>query len=280
MARDLKNSVVIITGASAGIGKALAEQLHAQGCRLSLAARRIDRLESLNLALGGAHLCVQTDVSRPEDCKMLIDETVERFGRIDTLVCNAGYGLVRRVDEMTPAELQAILATNVFGTTEPIRHAVPILKRNQIDAGWRGQILIVSSAAARRGLPFFGAYAATKAAQLSLSEAARVELMDDRIAVTSVHPIGTTTEFIEAAETVSAKAIESPKRTPYRQSAETVAKAIVKAMKKPRPEVWPMRPSRWGLAFASLVPSISDRVMRRSYRDIAAHQARLKTPEG
>lgn len=278
MSRDLQNSVVIITGASAGIGKALAEQLHAEGCRLVLAARRIDRLEALNQTLGGKHLCLQIDVSRPEDCKMLIDETVEQLGRIDTLVCNAGYGLVRRVDEMSLTELQAILATNVFGTTEPIRHAVPVLRKNDIGGGWRGQIMIVSSAAARRGLPFFGAYAATKAAQLSLAEAARVELMDERIAVTSVHPIGTTTEFIQAAETLSEKAIESPRRTVYRQSAEAVARAMVKAMRKPRPEVWPMRPSRWGLAFASLVPSLSDRVMRRSFRDITAHQARLQKP--
>src|SRR4051812_5371873 len=126
MARDLRNSVVVITGASAGIGKALAEQLHAEGCRLTLAARRIDRLHTFNRSLGGVHLCLQVDVARPEDCRRLIDETVAHFGSIDTLVCNAGYGLVRRVDEMTAAELQAILATNVFGTTEPIRHAVPM----------------------------------------------------------------------------------------------------------------------------------------------------------
>ncbi len=274
MSRDLRNSVVIITGASAGIGKALAEQLHAQGCRLTLAARRIDRLEALNHALGGSHLCLQVDVSRPDDCKMLIDETVEQFGNIDTLVCNAGYGLVRRVDEMTTEELHQIINTNVFGTTEPIRHAVPILRKNEVRDRWRGQIVIVSSAAARRGLPFFGAYAATKAAQLSLAEAARVELADERIAVTSVHPIGTATEFIEAAEKLSEKSIESPTRTFYRQSVDAVARSIVKAMKKPRAEVWPMRPSRWGLALASFMPRMSDRMLRKSYRDIAAHQAR------
>jgi short-subunit dehydrogenase len=136
--------------------------------------------------------------------------------------------------------------------------------------------MIVSSAAARRGLPFFGAYSATKAAQLSLAEAARVELMDERIAVTSVHPIGTTTEFIDAAEKVSQKMIESPRRTPYRQSAEVVARSMVAAIRNPRPEVWPMRPSRLGLLFAGLVPSLSDRIMRRSFRDIAAHQARMQ----
>lgn len=272
MARELNNSVVIITGASAGIGKALAETLHGQGCRLTLAARRIDRLEALNHELGGGHLCLQIDVSRQDDCKMLIDETIEQFGRIDTLVCNAGYGLVRRADEMTDEELDLIFRTNVYGTMHPIRHAVPHLRRNEVRDGWRGQIMIVSSAAARRGLPFFGAYAATKAAQLSLAEAARVELTDDRVAVTSVHPIGTTTEFLQAAEQISERPIDTPGRSFGRQTAQTVAWAMVKAIKRPKPEVWPAWFSRWGLSLAGLMPSFADRAMRKSFREISERQ--------
>lgn len=268
MARTLRDSVVIITGASAGIGQALARQLHGEGCRLTLAARRIDKLEELNHTLGGGHLCLQIDVSRPDDCKMLIDETIDQFGRVDTLVCNAGYGLVRRADEMSQEELEQLFATNVYGTLHPMRHAVPHLQRNDVRDGWRGQVMIVSSAAARRGLPFFGAYSATKAAQLSLAEAARVELADQRIAVTSVHPIGTTTEFFTAAETLSNRAIVTPGRTAYRQTAEQVANAMVKAMKRPRPEVWPAFGSRLGLALASLMPRFADRIMRRSYLEI------------
>lgn len=277
MARELNNAVVIITGASAGIGKVLAEQLHAAGCRLTLAARRIDRLESLNHQLGGKHLCLQVDVSRTDDCQMLIEETIDQFGRIDTLVCNAGYGLVRRVDEMSEAESVQLFRTNVLGTTEPMRHAVPHLRKNEIRDGWRGQIMIVSSAAARRGLPFFGAYAATKAAQLSLAEAARVELADDRIAVTSIHPIGTTTEFFTAAESLSEKAIQAPSRSSYRQTADAVAKAMVNAMRRPRAEVWPMRPARWGLSVAGFFPGLADRLMRRSYRDIVDYQRSIET---
>lgn len=280
MPRELKESVVVITGASAGIGKVLAERLHARGCKLVLAARRIEKLEALNRSLGGAHLCLQVDVSRPDDCSMLIEESVEQFGRIDTLVCNAGYGLVRRVDEMSTAELHQLINTNIVGTTEPIRHAVPVLRKNEIRDGWRGQIVIVSSAAARRGLPFFGAYAATKAAQLSLAESARVELADERIAVTSVHPIGTRTEFIEAAERISHKPIESPKRTPFRQSAQAVADAIVRSIRKPRAEVWPMRSSRWGLAFAAFFPRVADHFMRKSFRDISKHQREKETGTG
>src|SRR5438132_10748543 len=90
--RRLDGMVVIITGASAGIGKALAEELSKRGAKLALGARRVERLEELNRALGGGHLVVQCDVSREEDCTRLINSAVEKFGRIDTLVCNAGYG--------------------------------------------------------------------------------------------------------------------------------------------------------------------------------------------
>src|SRR5436309_5457365 len=111
--RKLHDMVVVITGASAGIGKALARQLSARGAKLVLAARRLDRLEDLNRSLGGGHLCLQTDVSRREDCEALIQKSVERFGRIDALVCNAGYGTIRTVPEMSPQEVQEMFATNV-----------------------------------------------------------------------------------------------------------------------------------------------------------------------
>src|SRR3954463_8648405 len=124
--RQLRDMVVVITGASAGIGRALGEQLAAGGGKLVLPARRIERLEELNCALGGGHLCVRTDVSRREGCEALIARAAEHFGRIDTLVCNAGYGTIRTVAEMTPDEMHQIFATNVFGTVDCVRAAVPV----------------------------------------------------------------------------------------------------------------------------------------------------------
>ena len=178
---------VVITGASAGIGKVLARELSRAGARLVLAARRLDKLEELNESLGGKHICMRCDVAVPHDCDQLIALADARLGRIDTLVCNAGYGYVCSVAEMSSEQMRAIFATNVFGTTDCIRAAVPIMREQEELDGYRGQIVIVSSAAARRGLPMFGAYAATKAAQLSLAESLRVELRAQRIAVTSVH---------------------------------------------------------------------------------------------
>lgn len=264
MPRHLRDMIVVITGASAGIGAALARELSRYGAKLVLSARRAEKLEALNREIGGAHLCVPADVSIPVDCQRLITATIDRFGRIDTLVCNAGYGLIRPVAETSAEDERQIFQTNVFGTTECIRAALPVMQRQEPRDGWRGQIMIVSSAAARRGLPFFGTYSATKAAQLSLAEALRVELKPQRIAVTSVHPVGTETDFFTTAGAQSEYQMPTRSTGEIRQSAQTVARKMVRGIMRPRPEVWPLGPSRWGLSFATLFPGMTDRVMGRA----------------
>ena len=253
---------MVITGASAGIGKALAEALHARGAKLALAARRLDRIQALNQQLGGGHLAIQADVSDRAACESLIQQAVDRFGRLDTLVCNAGYGILRPVDQSTREEILQMFATNVLGTTDCVHAAVPVMKKQEPRGGWRGQVMMVSSIVARRGLPFYGVYSATKAAQLSLAEAMRVELKRDQIAVTSVHPIGTETEFGDAARKAAGHNL-GIKEIPgeYRQTAETVARKMVRGIEKPRPEVWPCGPYRYGVGLATMVPGFVDRVV-------------------
>jgi short-subunit dehydrogenase len=255
MARTIKDMVVVITGASAGIGKALAEQLSARGAKLVLAARRMDRLENLNKSLGGAHLCVAADVSRKDDCHHLIDEAKKRFGRIDTLVCNAGYGLYRTVAQTTPDDTRAIFATNVFGTTDCIDFALPIISEQSERDGWRGQIVIVSSCVARRGVPYIGMYSATKAAQLALAETMRVELRPMRIAVTSVHPVQTQTEFGKVAEELGNSVMPAGAMG---QTAEVVAKKMVRTIERPGRELWPSPMARFAFAVNSVAPSLMD----------------------
>lgn len=263
MLRNLNEMVVVITGASAGIGYQLARQLSDAGARLVLSARREDRLNELNASLGGRHLAIKSDVSKIEDCQMLIARTIERFGRIDTLVCNAGYGIARAVAKTSSDEMLSIFKTNVFGTTDCIRAAVPIMEKQEPRDGFRGQIMIVTSAAARRGLPFFGAYSATKFAQLGLSEALRVELKPVGIAVTSVHPVGTETEFFKVAEREGGLKMPPQGKGEVRQSAAAVARKMIKAIRRPRPEVWPLAPARFLLSFATLFPSLGDRIMSK-----------------
>jgi short-subunit dehydrogenase len=264
--------VVVITGASAGIGRELAVQLHALGAKLALGARRVDRLNELNASLGGQHLVVSCDVSKQEDCQRLIAEAHQRHGRIDTLVCNAGYGVARSVAQTSPQEMLDIFRTNVFGTTDCIRAAVPVMAAQEKRDGYRGQIMIVSSAAGRRGLPYFGAYSATKFAQLGLAEALRVELKPQRIAVTSVHPVGTDTEFFTVAERGTGLKVPTPGPGEIRQPASIVARKMIAAIRKPRTEVWPLPIARYAIILGILVPRITDKIMARYRGQLDAQQ--------
>lgn len=258
--------VVVITGASAGIGKCLAEQLSQRGARLVLAARRLDRLDELNRACGGAHLCIRADVSQPQDCHLLIDRAVERFGRIDTLVCNAGYGVYRRIDQLAPQDVRALFATNFFGTTDCMHAAIPVMKSQSSRDRWRGQIMIVSSSAGRRGVPYIGMYSATKAAQLALADALRVELRGDRIAVTGVYPIQTHTEFGATAESLGG--IRIARVGSFSQTVEHVARQMRRAIERPRAEVWPSKITKWLLSFGTLIPGMVDRVLASYVRRV------------
>jgi short-subunit dehydrogenase len=261
MVRNLDGMTVAITGASAGIGRELAVALAGRGARLALAARRLDRLEELDRQLGGGHLTMRADVAVPEDCARFVAAAQAYFGRLDTLVCNAGRGLFRAIADTSAEEWRDILATNLIGTIDCVRAALPQMRKQELRDGWRGQVVIVSSCVARRAVPDIGAYCVTKAAQLSLGEALRVELRDERIAVTSVHPVGTDTEFGEAARQVSKVAVKPRLAIEPRQSAEKVAAAIVRAIVRPRAEVWPHRVSRWAFSLATLMPGTADRIM-------------------
>jgi short-subunit dehydrogenase len=265
--------VVIITGASAGIGKAVATELSRRGAKLVLAARRLEKLDELNQSLGGQHLCVACDVSITDQCRMLIEKSAAHFGRIDTLVCNAGYGAVRTMAQTSPDEMRRIFATNVFGTTDCIHFALPFMTAQEPRDGLRGHIVIVSSAAARRGLPFFGPYSATKSAQLGLAEALRVECKSLPIAVTSVHPIGTDTDFFDVAQRQGGAHVPHVFERGIHQSAARVAREIAAGIAHPRPEVWPMRLARWACSIGTLIPGIVDRFMEKFRAELEREMA-------
>lgn len=139
---------------------------------------------------------------------------------------------------------------------------------------------MVTSAAARRGLPDFGAYAATKAAQLSLAEALRVELRGQQVAVTSVHPCGTDTEFFRAAIRLSRALPPRRNAIEVHQCAADVARAIVQGIERPRPEVWPLRRFRWLMGLATLFPRITDRIMASRHRPDAEIEPRRRRTVG
>jgi short-subunit dehydrogenase len=265
----IENKVVAIAGASSGIGAALAVDLARRGARLVLAARRTDKLAQVSaqcLAAGAAAAHVVTltcDVARRADVDRLVAHAVSAFGRLDVMVANAGYGMLAKIHEMTEAEFDEIFATNVKGTWYAMQAAAEAMLKQQPTAGekWRGHIIAVSSGAARRGLPLYGAYSMTKAAQLSLAEAMRVELRRQRIYVSTVHPLTTRTEFFDVATSKSRMRSSGLGRA---QTAEAVARKITGLIRRPRPELWPAFLSRYLLVLAALSPRLGDWSMART----------------
>ena len=166
--------VIAITGASAGIGRATALRLARDGAAVAICARRADRLDAVAAeiaAAGGQALPIVADVTRADDMDALVARTVERFGRLDVMMCNAGFGIAGAIDDITPAQMQKLMDVNYIGTYHAARAALPVFRRQR-----SGHVIIVSSIVGKRGVPYMGAYSATKFAQVGLAECLRSEL--------------------------------------------------------------------------------------------------------
>ena len=187
------NKVIIITGASDGIGAELARQLSRDKPKLVLAARRLDALQAIAAqcdALGATTLVVPTDVSVEADCRALIAATAEKFGRIDALVNNAGVSMHAAFDEISDTGVyEKLMRINLMGSVWPTHAALPHLKAS------KGLIVAVSSLAGLVGVPERTTYCATKFAQTGFFEALRVELQPDGVDVTLVYPGVVATEI-------------------------------------------------------------------------------------
>jgi NAD(P)-dependent dehydrogenase (short-subunit alcohol dehydrogenase family) len=251
---DLGGLVVAVTGASAGIGRECVLAFARAGARVAAAARRLDRLEALAdevRALGSEVLVVQTDVGEREQVRRFVEATVERFGRLDVLVNNAGYGVRGTVEETPVAAYERLMRVNYMGTVHGCQAAIPIMRRQR-----SGLIVNVSSIVGHRSLPTGGAYAATKAAQISLTESLRVELRGSGVRACSVHPVGTRTEFGEVAARESGGDMVDgvgPQQPP-----RVVAEAIVRCARRPRPEVYPFPAARAIVWLNALAPGLAD----------------------
>jgi NADP-dependent 3-hydroxy acid dehydrogenase YdfG len=186
---ELTGKVVIVTGASSGIGASTATLLHEAGAAPVLAARRADRIAALGERLGGA-LAAPTDVTDPAAVERLVAATLARHGRIDGLVNNAGASLHHPLADLDLAEFRRVLELNVLSVVAMTQAVLPALR-----AAGGGAIVNVSSGTTRMALPGVGAYAATKSAVNMLSAVARAELAPDGIAVSVVLPSITATEF-------------------------------------------------------------------------------------
>jgi short-subunit dehydrogenase len=223
-----------------------------------LAARRSGLLEetaSRIAAAGGRAVVVPTDVAREADVQALVARAMREFGRLDIMICNAGFGYYGTLEDTPSDIMERMVSVNYMGTFYGARAALPVFRVQN-----SGHLIFVSSIVGRRGIAFMGGYTATKAAQAGLAEALRAEFAGTSIHVSCVYPISTRTEFHDAMTRDYGHHVSG---LGPRQDVDAVAQAIVNCIRHPRPEVYPHRASRLLAVLNILAPAVADRFVRR-----------------
>ena len=255
--------VIAITGASEGIGAELARQLAAKGARLVLAARHESELEAVAAdcrAAGATAITVKADVSVERDCQAMVAGAVVAFGRVDTLVNNAGVSMWARFEDIDDVSvLERIMRVNYMGAVYCTRHALPHLRAS------RGRLVAVSSLAGRTGVPTRTGYAASKHAMTGFFDSLRIELGGSGVTVTMIYPGFVATGIRENATGPDGRPIMvSPVREGEVMSAEECARRIVRAIERRERDVVMTARGRMGLWLKLLAPSLVDRIARRA----------------
>jgi NADP-dependent 3-hydroxy acid dehydrogenase YdfG len=232
MAKILEGRVALVTGASSGIGAATAALFASAGARVALAARRTDRLSELVERVrhaGGEAIAVQADVADRTSAEHMVAITVERFGRLDVLVNNAGVMMLAPFADGNPDEWRQMMDVNVLGLLYATRAAVPHLRRSG-----RGDIVNVSSVAGRIAFAGGAVYTATKFAVVGFSETLRKELLRDKIRVTSIEPGAVETELVEhVTDPAARKQIDAWQAQMRQLQSGDIAAAILYAVSQP-----------------------------------------------
>jgi short-subunit dehydrogenase len=277
--RTIAGSRMLITGASQGIGRALAEEAAARGARVLAAARSADLLAELSASARARGLPVEVvaaDVTRPDDRQKMADEALRLFGGLDVLVNNAGVGATGHFAEAAPERLRRIMEVNLFGLTETTRVCLPLLRQ-----GNRPAVVNISSIAAKRGIPARSEYSASKFAVQGFSEALRSELAAEGIDVLVVNPGLTQTNF-------SQNMIEQKAKQPMDHlrgmSAEAVARAVLRAVERGRHDTTLTLKGKLLSWVSGLLPRLADwyaaRRVRALFRDEIDERRRRRAAGG
>lgn len=258
----LRDKVVVITGASSGLGREAALQLAERGCRLVLAARRAGELEDTAgecRELGGDAFAVETDVTREEEVERLAEAALRRWGRIDVWLNNAGVTLFARLEEGAFEDHRRVIETNLDGAILGARAVLPIFRRQ----GW-GTLINVGSVLSKIGHPFVPAYAISKFGLRGLSEALRAEMADyPDVHVCTILPYAIDTPHFEAGGNLIGR---EARAMPPVQSPEKVARAIVGLIERPRRELHVPRAVVLGLALHWMFPRTTERLLLHALR--------------
>lgn len=257
---------VIVTGASSGIGRALAIALAQRGAVLTLAARRGDRLEEVvrevteQFPSSPPPVAVPCDVSNAADVTVLVGGTVERLGSVDVLINNAGISVFGEEARTSLDDYQDLMSVNFFGALHSMREVLPFMRRQG-----SGLIVNVASVAGLHGVPYLAAYCASKAALVALSQSLRAELHGSGIRIMIVYPGYTETEIFEREKRVGGARRPSGK---YASGADA-AEAITRAIETDARDLYMTVRGRALSVLRGLAPPIVERAMRNIARELA-----------
>ncbi len=256
MAIDLRNKIVVITGASGGIGREAALFFAKEGASVVFAARRGELLAELLDELKdtpGRHMSCPTDISKEEDVKTLVGETLKKYGRVDILVNNAAVSYVGRVADMNLERAKSALDINLFGTIKVTRCILPCMIKQR-----SGHIITVSSIIGRRGVPYRSIYCASKFGIEGFMESLRSETEKHNIAVSIIRPPSVKTDFskkIKHDSKVTHHALDN-------LDPRTVARAIIDMAKRPRRELNMGLLAKGFLFLNGIFPLLFDKIIK------------------
>jgi short-subunit dehydrogenase len=266
---------MLITGASQGIGRALAEAAVARGARVLAAARSEPLLKELADAVrakGGTIHTVQADVTSKEDRQRMVDAARQHLGGLDVLINNAGIGATGHFVEAAPERLRQIMEVNFFGLTETTRAFLPMLREGNTPA-----IVNISSIAGKRGVPARSEYSASKFAVQGFSEAIRTELAKDGIDVLIVSPGLTQTNFSKNMLEQKARLQMDHMRG---MSSEDVAQATLAAIEKGKAETTLTFQGKLMVFVSRFLPRLADRIAARRVRALFVDEIEARKKEG
>lgn len=268
--KDLRDKVVVITGASSGLGRAAAFELAERGCRLVLAARRVEELEKVAdecRERGGSAIVVPTDVTSEGEVQQLAEAALGRWGAIDVWINNAGVTYFSPLDEGSLEEHRRVIETNLFGAIHGARAVIPIFRDQR-----RGTLINVGSVLSRVGNPFVPSYVISKHGLAGLSEALRVEVAEfPDIHVCNLFPYAIDTPHFETGANDTGRAAYT---MPPVQSPEKVAHAIVELIERPRRQVFVPKIAALGVALHWMIPRSCEQLLLR-----ALEKYHLRKPE-
>lgn len=259
MDRDITDSVVIITGASTGIGRASALEFAKRNATVVVTGRRehvLKRLAALCERLGGRALAIPMDVTDEQSVKSAARTVIDTYGRIDVWVNNAAVTLFSRIEEAPYDAYRKVIETNLFGYIHGARAVIPFFREQG-----SGTLINVASMVAKTGAPYVSAYAISKFGVMGLSDSLRMELADaPDIHVCTILPASIDTPLFQHAANYTGRAIK-PVEPVY--SAESVALAILRAVKYPRREIYVGNAARQAVAMHAVSPGLSERLLAK-----------------